>query len=128
MAHILKLRLLLPVAALTVLGLLSACQPNHENSPNPNAADEEENLANTKDPDYYVEPDIEESPPSITPGQTPLAGSESMLMQQVVTEYQPKNVYETNALINRPLAVADQKNYAFIGMLDHVITQDGRNF
>ena len=86
MAQIPKFSLLFPVAALLALSLLSACQPNHEDSPDSNAANEQ-NLANTKDPNYCAEPDIEESPPPITPGQTPLAGSETMLMQQAIDEY-----------------------------------------
>ena len=121
MAQLSKFRSLIPASTWVALSLLSACQPATDPA-------DEQNLANTKDPEYFVEPDTETSTPPQAPGQTPLAGTETIYMQQIIAEYQAKDTYETNAVITRPLAVADQKIYSFHGMLDRVITQDGRVF
>ena len=71
MAQLSKFRSLIPASTWVALSLLSACQPATDPA-------DEQNLANTKDPDYFVEPDTETSAPPQALGQTPLAGTENI--------------------------------------------------
>ena len=92
---------------LTAVTILAACQPTQQ-AGSPSAAP---NSADT---------------PKATGVQTPKPDSAETTMTQAAVQYQAESEFDTRLVVARPLAIPDQKMYGMYGMLEQVVTHDGR--